>query len=80
RNDFVTYNPCSREAKSSEASTPLRIVGWGTVRKVFEGPGGDVVLTFENAFHAPDVSYNLVSISRMDRLGYQVLFGNGSAK
>ncbi|KAJ3817346.1 hypothetical protein F5880DRAFT_1452389, partial [Lentinula raphanica] len=39
-----------------------------------------ITLTFENAFHSPDVSYNLVSISRMDRLGYQVLFGNGSAK
>ncbi|KAJ3817097.1 hypothetical protein EV361DRAFT_759140, partial [Lentinula raphanica] len=39
-----------------------------------------VVITFENALHAPDVSYDLVSISRMDELGYQVLFGNGVAK
>ncbi|KAJ3831794.1 hypothetical protein F5878DRAFT_516000, partial [Lentinula raphanica] len=52
-------------------------VGFGTVRKVLEGPNGAVTLTFENAFHSPDVSYNLVSVSRMDRLGYQVLFGNG---
>ncbi|KAJ3966070.1 hypothetical protein EV361DRAFT_783451, partial [Lentinula raphanica] len=55
-------------------------VGWGRVRKTFKGPNGDVVLTFENAFHSPDVSYNLVSISKMDKLGYQVLFGNGEAK
>ncbi|KAJ3742259.1 hypothetical protein EV361DRAFT_769838, partial [Lentinula raphanica] len=55
-------------------------VGWGRVRKTFEGPNGKVVLTFENAFHSPDVSYNLVSISKMDNLGYQVLFGKGEAK
>ncbi|KAJ3738075.1 hypothetical protein EV360DRAFT_25102, partial [Lentinula raphanica] len=52
-------------------------VGCGKVRKVFKGPHGDVVLTFESAFHTPDVSYNLVSISKMDKLGYQVLFGQG---
>ncbi|KAJ3817529.1 hypothetical protein F5880DRAFT_1449313, partial [Lentinula raphanica] len=77
RGDFVSYTPCEREAKSSEASTPLRIIGWGTVVKTFENDKGKVVLTFENALHTPDVSYNLVSISRMDKLGYQILFGNG---
>ncbi|KAJ3751955.1 hypothetical protein EV360DRAFT_12477, partial [Lentinula raphanica] len=77
RDDFISYTPCSRQAMSSEASTPLRIVGMGKVRKVFKGPDGDVVLTFDNALHTPDVSYNLISISKMDHLGYQVLFGNG---
>ncbi|KAJ3816941.1 hypothetical protein F5880DRAFT_1439199, partial [Lentinula raphanica] len=52
-------------------------VGYGKVIKRFENEDGKVVLTFENAFHTPDVSYNLVSISRMDKLGYQILFGNG---
>ncbi|KAJ3993645.1 hypothetical protein F5050DRAFT_1556708, partial [Lentinula boryana] len=54
--------------------------GWGKVRKIFEGTDGNVVLTFENALHSPDVSYNLVSISKMDKLGYQVLFGSGVAR
>ncbi|KAJ3978771.1 hypothetical protein F5890DRAFT_1394961, partial [Lentinula detonsa] len=42
--------------------------------------GMDVALMFENALHVPDVSYNLVSISKLDALGYQVLFGKGIAK
>ncbi|KAJ3743286.1 hypothetical protein EV360DRAFT_28099, partial [Lentinula raphanica] len=77
RDDFISYTPCTKLAKSSEATTPLRIVGFGTVRKVLQGPNGTVILTFDNVFHSPDVSYNLVSVSRMDKLGYQVLFGNG---
>ncbi|KAJ3758851.1 hypothetical protein EV360DRAFT_17662, partial [Lentinula raphanica] len=52
-------------------------VGRGRVRKTFENEDGKVVLTFEDALHTPDVSYNLVSISRMDKLGYQILFGKG---
>ncbi|KAJ3831537.1 hypothetical protein F5878DRAFT_507175, partial [Lentinula raphanica] len=52
-------------------------IGRGKVRKSFKGEGGEVVITFENALHAPDVSYDLVSISRMDDIGYQVLFGKG---
>ncbi|KAJ3981326.1 hypothetical protein F5890DRAFT_1386820, partial [Lentinula detonsa] len=55
-------------------------VGWGKVVKTFENEKGKVVLTFENALHTPDVSYDLVSISRMDKLGYQVLFGKGIAR
>ncbi|KAJ4000052.1 hypothetical protein F5050DRAFT_1709234 [Lentinula boryana] len=35
---------------------------------------------FDDALHIPDVSYNLVSISKMDVLGYEVLFGRGIAK
>ncbi|KAJ3964927.1 hypothetical protein EV361DRAFT_761558, partial [Lentinula raphanica] len=52
-------------------------IGWGKVTKMFENDEGKVVLTFENVLHTPDVSYNLVSISRMDQLGYQILFGKG---
>ncbi|KAJ3978981.1 hypothetical protein F5890DRAFT_1421983, partial [Lentinula detonsa] len=48
--------------------------------KTFTNEKGDVKLTFEDALHVPDVSYNLVSISRMDALGYQILFGKGVAK
>ncbi|KAJ3832319.1 hypothetical protein EV361DRAFT_777859, partial [Lentinula raphanica] len=39
-----------------------------------------IVLTFANALHTPNVSYNLISISKMDALGYKILFGNGVAK
>ncbi|KAJ3779965.1 hypothetical protein GGU10DRAFT_229823, partial [Lentinula aff. detonsa] len=52
-------------------------VGYGRVQKTFKNETGDVVLTFKNALHVPDVSYNLISISKMDALGYQILFGKG---
>lgn len=40
----------------------------------------EVVVILENAFHSPNVSNDLISISRMDALGYFVLFSNGCAK
>lgn len=37
-------------------------------------------MTFENALHSPNIACDLISISQLDKKGYQVLFGNGVAK
>jgi hypothetical protein len=78
--DFLTYTPCSREGQSSELETPLQILGVGRVRKVFTHEGHDVELFFENALHCPNITYDLVSISEIDKKGYRVEFGGGLAK
>ncbi|KAJ3991903.1 hypothetical protein F5050DRAFT_1548372, partial [Lentinula boryana] len=36
-----------------------------------------ITLTFENVLHAPNIMSDLISVGRLDQLGYQVLFGNG---
>jgi hypothetical protein len=80
RADFLTYTPCTREGQSSELETPLQILGVGRVRKIFTHEGHNVELIFENALHCPNITYDLVSISEIDKKGYRVEFGGGLAK
>ncbi|KAJ3765515.1 hypothetical protein FB446DRAFT_709401 [Lentinula raphanica] len=60
--------------------TLLEIEGTGRVRKAVIHDGKEVTLTFENAYHCPNILSNLISISRLDSLGYQVIFGGGQAR
>ena len=34
-------------------------------------------VTFKNAVHAPSMAFTLISISRLDKAGYSVLFSKG---
>lgn len=52
----------------------------GRVKKTLVGNGKPITVIFENAFHSPSVAFDLVSISRLDSLGYTIMFGNGEAK
>ncbi|KAJ3787157.1 hypothetical protein GGU10DRAFT_246404, partial [Lentinula aff. detonsa] len=58
----------------------FRIVGKGRVKKQLWQGDKLVTLSFENALHAPNITSDLISIGRLDRLGYHVVFGNGQAK
>ncbi|KAJ3912887.1 hypothetical protein F5877DRAFT_13986, partial [Lentinula edodes] len=42
--------------------------------------GKVITLVFEGALHCPTISSDLISIARLDKLGYQVHFGNGCVK
>jgi len=37
-------------------------------------------LTFRDALHAPDITANLLSISKMDLAGWDAVFGNGRVR
>jgi hypothetical protein len=80
RDAFETYTPCDRVGQSSESDTPLRIIGTGKAKKTFIHDGKEVIVTFENALHCPNIAYNLVSISEADKKGCKVIFGDGKAK
>jgi hypothetical protein len=80
RSDFLTYTPCSRLSRSSEASTTLKIVGYGKAQKSFNHEGKTVVITFEEAFHSPSVTSDLVSISKLCDKGMTTVFGKQSVK
>jgi hypothetical protein len=77
---FISYTPCSREGQSSELETSLKILGVGRVRKVFTHEGHDVELIFKNVLHCLNITYDLVSISEINKKGYKVEFGGGLAK
>ncbi|KAJ3967471.1 hypothetical protein EV361DRAFT_807217, partial [Lentinula raphanica] len=54
RSDFITYEPYESVGQSSEENTSFEIVGRGRAKKVlFEG-NKEIILTFENALHAPN--------------------------
>ncbi len=37
-------------------------------------------LTFKDSLHGPDVTANLISISRMDQMGWDIVFGKGQVR
>ncbi|KAJ3788529.1 hypothetical protein GGU10DRAFT_346098 [Lentinula aff. detonsa] len=80
RSNFITYEPYHASAQSSEQNTNLEIVGRGRAQKTLYEGGKKLTLTFENALHAPDITSDLISVGRLDQLGYQILFGNGQAR
>ncbi|KAF5390764.1 hypothetical protein D9757_004415 [Collybiopsis confluens] len=80
RSNFITYTPCSQDCQSSEANTTLAVIGYGKAIKTFTHNGKDITVTFDRALHTPNVSSDLVSISKLDGKGCQILFGKGIAK
>ncbi|KAJ3767283.1 hypothetical protein FB446DRAFT_652391, partial [Lentinula raphanica] len=80
RSDFISYEPYISSGQSSEQNTSFEIIGRGKAQKtLFEG-STEITLTFENALHAPNITSDLISIGRLDQLGYHILFGNGQAR
>ena len=78
REDFDTYQPlASREGAGAPVGSTFPIAGVGTVRKSVTHNGKQVALTFENSLHTPTLQHNLVSIGRLDRVGYSATFGGG---
>ncbi|KAJ6475192.1 hypothetical protein DFH09DRAFT_851719, partial [Mycena vulgaris] len=75
REDFTEYYPVQREGKAAEGSM-FRILVTGVVRKTIPYQGQKKELTL-NALHTPDITVNLISISKLDAGGYSVEFGQG---
>ncbi|KAJ3741663.1 hypothetical protein EV360DRAFT_6859, partial [Lentinula raphanica] len=55
----------------------FEIIGRGKARKTLYEGDKEITLTFDNALHAPNITSDLISIGRLDQLGYHVLFGGG---
>jgi hypothetical protein len=77
REDFSEYYAANREGKVAEGSK-FCILATGVVRKtiMFQGQKKEITL---NAIHTPDITVNLISISKLDASGYFVEFGRGKA-
>ena len=77
--DFITYlayNPSCTSRTANKDGT-IRILGVGKVKCTFTYNGCLIHLTFKAAIHAPDLSANLISISKFDDLGFYTIFRGG---
>ena len=76
RSVFMEYKEVSNAIGiSAKEGTGFSIAGSGNVSIRVVHNGEQNTLTFQDALHAPDISVNLVSKSRLDRLGWTVIFG-----
>jgi hypothetical protein len=80
REAFSSYTPLVKAAgQSSKEGTSFTVLGMGTVQMKVIHNGLEQILTFGNALHAPDVTANLISVSRLDLIGWDIVFGGQKA-
>jgi hypothetical protein len=76
REAFSSYKSLEKAAgQSSKEGTNFTVLGMGTVQMKVVYNGLEQTLTFRDALHAPDVTANLISISRLDLAGWDIVFG-----
>jgi len=81
REVFSSYKPLNRvEGQSSKEGTSFTILGSGNVEFKVMFEGRENTLMFHDTLHAPDITANLLSISRMDRAGWSVEFSRGRVR
>ena len=71
---YLAYNPPLTSRTANKDGT-FHILGVGEVRCSFTYNGCCTHLTFKAAIHAPDLSANLISISKFDDLRFYTTFG-----
>jgi hypothetical protein len=76
RDAFVTYNPIKTlVGQSSKSGTSFPVLGFGNVEVSIVHGNKRNTLLLKDALHAPDVTANLISISKMDLAGWDIVFG-----
>ena len=77
--DFAMYtaytSPCT--GRTANKGGTFRILSVGEVKHSIIVNGWRTHLIFKSAVHTPDLSANLISISKFDDLGYFTTFGGG---
>ena len=79
RSKFANYRSVDRSITTADGRK-LKAIGMGDLD--IELPNGSKTtnMTFKDAVHAPDMAFTLISISRLDKSGYQVVFNKGMCK
>lgn len=75
--DFVTYEIHAGNGKTATKGGQFAILGTGKVVKRAVYNNCIITLLFENAYHCPDLSHNLISIGHLDKAGCFSVFGAG---
>ncbi|SJL12629.1 uncharacterized protein ARMOST_16058 [Armillaria ostoyae] len=73
---FSAYIPLTNIAGGlSKDGVMFKVEGTGTVAIKTSMNGMDSVVKLERALHCPDISANLISVSRLDKDGWKVVYG-----
>ncbi|GLB45342.1 hypothetical protein LshimejAT787_2200050 [Lyophyllum shimeji] len=76
RDSFKTYKPLNKVVgQSSKESANFSVIGVGNVEVRVLHKNVEHTLQFRDSLHAPDVTANLLSISKMDLAGWDIVFG-----
>lgn len=75
--DFVTYELYRGNGKTVMKGGQFAILGTGKVVKRAVYDKCIITLLFENVYHCPDLSHNLISIGHLDKTGCFGVFGAG---
>ena len=73
---FTNYKEVCREITMADGRT-LTAVGMEDLHIELPNGSRKTKVTFKNAIHAPGMAFTLISISRLDKGGYSVLFSKG---
>ena len=79
RSKFANYKVIDRSVTTADGSQ-LKAIGMGDLEMELPNGSTTMNMTFKNAVHAPDMAFTLISISRLDKAGYQVNFNKGMCK
>ena len=76
KSKFSNYKPIDRSITTADGRE-LKAVGMGDLEIDMPNGSKTTTVTFKNAIHAPQMAFTLISISRLDKAGFQVTFKKG---
>ena len=76
RSNFANYKPIDRSITTADGNQ-LKAVGMGDLEVDLPNGSKTTKMMFKNAVHAPEMAFTLISMSRLDKAGYQVAFKKG---
>ena len=76
RSNFANYKPIDRSITTADGNQ-LKAVGMGDLEVDLPNGSKTTKMMFKNAVHAPEMAFTLISVSRLDKAGYQVAFKKG---
>jgi hypothetical protein len=79
RDRFTNYRTITRSITAADGRE-LKAVGMGDLEMELPNGSGSTKMRFEQAIHAPEMAFTLISISRLDKAGYKVTFEKGMCK
>jgi hypothetical protein len=81
RHRFITYQPITPRPISAADNRVFYVIGTGTLQiEVPNGPSPATPILLREALHAPDIGATVVSIGRIAKAGYTILFDGGTCK
>ena len=73
---FSNYKQIDRDITTADGRT-VKAIGMGDMHLELPNGSKKTKVTFNNAIHAPEMAFTLISISRLDKAGYSVIFKKG---